>query len=95
MIDRWIDEDDCCDRECRECEKKQHTIDNAKDFLEGVIQALYSHKPLDVDALDNHLEELCAFLEVNMPKERIQVQRKQSELLKFAYDLTKQYAQTR
>lgn len=91
MLDRYIDEDYYEERVCRCCDKKQDKLESAKDFLEGVIEALYSETPLDVYQLEDHLEELCGYLDVKLPQKRLQIQRKQSELLQLAYHLTKQY----
>jgi hypothetical protein len=94
MIDRWIDPDEYEyeTRACVECEKKQELLDDAQHFLEAVIEALYSKKSLDIHLFEDHLDELCHRLKVPFPKEQIQIERKKTDLLKHAYELTKQFS---
>lgn len=74
---------DCpCDRpeyECSDCDEKESTIENSKEFLESIVNMLYSSEPLDLAKFEDHLDELCGYLDVKIGKGDLQIQRIQKE----------------
>ncbi len=62
--------------ECKACEGKENVLDVAKEFLESIVDMLYSKQPLDASEFECQLEELCYQLNVKMGDE-LQIERKQ------------------
>ncbi len=60
---------------CRQCEESQQKLDDAKEFLEGVVEKLYSRDTLDVLHLEFLLDELCFYLDVKSGIGDLQIQR--------------------
>ena len=54
---------DECD-ECKNCLHHEQSKDDCKDYLKGVIEQIYSDKPLDLAKLEFCLDNLCFHLEV-------------------------------
>ena len=63
---------------CLECEDKQRILDDAKDFLIGIVEQIYSRKELDTEILDHCIEHLCYTLNVKPPFGQIQVARRRN-----------------
>jgi len=48
-------------------------LDHAKDFLGGIVEAIYETG--DLDLLQHCLEELCVILDVNIPEGKLRIKR--------------------
>jgi hypothetical protein len=77
--DSWYEPDCEPDYECSHCDEKEKTLDNSKEFLESIVSMLYSKEPLDLLAFENHLDELCSYMDVTIDKGDLQVQRLQEK----------------
>lgn len=84
---------------CKHCEYNEQTLDEAKEFLEEVVQQLYSTDSLDIYKLEHCLDELCHMLKVKMNAGDIQVERKEKikifsrNLIKLNNDMLKNLTQ--
>ena len=92
--------DDCsAPTSCKQCEKSEQVLDDARDFLEHVVNQLYSTDKLDKAKLEKCLDELCWLLNVKTNDGFLQVERKSTksvffqDLMKLNNDLLKQVAQ--
>lgn len=65
--------DYCCD----ECEKKDYKLDNAKDFLTGIMDQLYGKEKFDLALLEFRLDELCHYLDVEPMPGDLQIEPKE------------------
>lgn len=65
--------------ECRDCEKKEGTMHEAKNYLESIVQMLYSKDMLDLHKFEDTLDELCHLLNVKLLPEDLQIQRRTKE----------------
>ena len=73
------DEPDCePEYECSACNGKENTLDTAKEFLESLVDMLYSKEALDLTDFEWKLDELCHYLNVKMIAGDLQIQRKQT-----------------
>ncbi len=63
------------ERECRKCEEKDQTLDEASEWLQEIVKQLYTKDALDVNHLENCLDELCHLLKVKMNTGDIQIAR--------------------
>lgn len=68
------------DGECFDCETKDRTIQNAQEFLEGIVEVLYRKEKINWMLLETYLEEICHYLNVKLPKEDLVVIREQSKI---------------
>lgn len=57
-------------------------VDAIESFMKDVLDHLFGEKELDEEGLYNSLEEICAHLELKMPKGELMVKRKYSGLSK-------------
>lgn len=65
----------------------KHTLSDAKEALQVVIQQLYGFDKLDISRLEDRLDELCHLLKVSFPGDRdlaIEEKKSSSELFEFA-----------
>lgn len=60
---------------CRKCEETEQKFDLAQGFLESLVEKLYSTQDLDLLTFENHLDELCHYLGVNIGKGELQINR--------------------
>lgn len=74
--DSWYEPDCYPEYECSGCDNKEKQLETAKEFLESVIQKLYSQNTLDVHELERDLDELCCALDVKLLPGELQIQRK-------------------
>lgn len=73
---RRLENDDFYEEnQCPDCVKHMNTIDEAKHFLEGVMEHLYGSGELNTLRLETNLEDLCYYLGVKVPENRINVAR--------------------
>lgn len=89
--DYFYEPDHCC----RQCDEKDQVIDESEEFLDEIVQQLYSKESLNKAVLQHCLEELCFRLKVKLPMGELQVDRKKSELFSLAVDLAKNHAAMR
>jgi hypothetical protein len=61
--------------ECYKCDEKDKQIDNAKEFLESIVEMLYSKEALDLAEFEDHLDELCAYMDVKIGQGDLQIRR--------------------
>jgi hypothetical protein len=61
--------------ECKQCAEKETALQEAREYLEGVIEQLYSKDKLDISTLEFNLDELCSFLGVKIGKDLPNIQR--------------------
>lgn len=75
--DSWYDDDRYDDSEikCDGCDDKQIIIDNAKNYLQLIIDVLYGEEKIDKAQLDDMIGDLCHELEMEMPIHLPKVQR--------------------
>ena len=76
MYNQWEPDSYEPDCYCNKCEEHEQKMDQVKDFVEGVIEQLYSTEKLDVSILEHCLDELCFLVEAKMNKGFLQVERK-------------------
>jgi hypothetical protein len=60
---------------CRHCEDKEQSLDCAKEFLETIVNMLYSKNTLNIESLEENLDQLCHFLRVKVKPGDLQIQR--------------------
>ena len=49
---------------------------DAREFMESIVEMMYSTDELDIDLFTWRLEEACAYLDVKFPLTDIQIKRK-------------------
>jgi len=72
----WYEPDCDYDVECDSCDKLNRKLDNAKDFLEGIMEIMYSKDRFDEATFESHLDELCSYLGVPMNLGELMIRRK-------------------
>lgn len=72
----WYEPDVEVEYCCKKCEEKDQTMDNAADFLTGIIEQLYSKTNFNSVEFEWILEQLCHYLKVKMPINELQICRK-------------------
>lgn len=72
----YFDEDPLIAHECYLCDDTYKKLDTAKYWLESIIEQLYSNDPIDPVKFEDHLEELCHQLEMNVPKSTLLIKRR-------------------
>lgn len=50
-------------------------LTNASEFLDGILEHLYGHKPLDKNNLEHCIEEICVILGNKYPKNDLTIKR--------------------
>lgn len=71
------DEDDFYEeRSCLECNEKGEIIEKAGEFLNSIINQLYTREELNTIELESNLDELCYLLDVNIGKGDLTIERK-------------------
>lgn len=84
--------------ECYRCEEKTGVLEDAKEFLQSIVDMLYSKETLNVAQFEDHLDELCHQLGVKMNSGDIQIQRlektKSISTVADALENWKQYTRT-
>lgn len=91
--DWWYEPDVEPEYTCYACDEKDKQIEFIADQMTAVIGLLYGKEKLDVAVLEDHLDEICHALDLKLPAEMPNIERKRSELFNFACDLTRVYAQ--
>lgn len=71
---------------CKQCEEKEQRIDDAREFLEGIIDHLYGSQPLDKVNLQHCIEELCHFLGVHFDRDELNIARNKSKIEPYLKD---------
>lgn len=66
--------------------------EDIKDWVKEILQHVYITG--DIQLFEGGLEELCALLDVKMPKTPMKLQKKGSDLFRFAAQLSGDYAAT-
>jgi hypothetical protein len=61
--------------QCSDCEPVEQKLNDAKEYLEAVVDMLYSKQPLDRGLLESNLDELCALIGIKIGVGELQVQR--------------------
>ena len=79
--------------ECRECLQKEQVFDSGNEYLQEIIDQLYSKEPLDKSKLEHCLDELCFLLKVKMKKTDLNIQRpeKQKDSFQSWIEFNNQY----
>ncbi len=67
--------------ECPACERKEETLNRTKEFLESIVNMLYSNKPLNLIEFENDLDELCHRMDVQIGFGDLQIQRKETKTI--------------
>lgn len=75
MLDCYL-ETDCYEDYCPKCEETENILYYSVEFLESVLEQIYSSKPLDPLLFEDHLGELCCYLKIKLPDGELQIQRK-------------------
>jgi hypothetical protein len=65
------------DYDCPGCEDKKNKLDNAADFLKGVLNQLYGAEDFEGDRLEYCLDELCTYLGVKIPDGDLMIKQKE------------------
>lgn len=73
-LDSWYEPEDQYECDCGNNSDKN--IESAKDFMEAIVEMMYSKKELNMDDFEGFLEEVCAHLDIDFPLEEIQIKRK-------------------
>jgi len=60
---------------CYDCEEKEKQLYRAKDWLESIVEQLYSKEELDLKRFEDHLDELCHQLDIKLENRLIMIQR--------------------
>lgn len=68
------------DRLCICCMDKIEDKKYASEFLEAIVEHLFSKEPINRDKLVFWFEELCAYLDVKMPDGMLDIKRKDSKV---------------
>ncbi len=66
--------------ECKDCLEKEQMFDEASEYLEEIVQQLYSKDPINYSDLEHCLDELCHYLKVKTIPGDLTICRKQEEL---------------
>jgi hypothetical protein len=61
---------------CFCCEHKEKTIDEAREFVTGIIESLFTTQPFNPNDFMFCLQELCYYLNVKFPEKDIVLNRK-------------------
>lgn len=72
----WFEPDCDYENECDGCDKLNKKLENAKEFVESLVEMMYSKEKLDVDLFTWRLEEACSYLDIGFPINDIQIKRK-------------------
>ena len=65
--------------ECYQCNEKEEQLENAKEFLESIVEMLYSREVLDLAKFEDHLDELCHQLDVKIGQGDLQIRRQEEK----------------
>lgn len=71
----YYEEDQCQMPECCGCKEHDKTIDNIKDFFEGILEILYTPNNLNIHDLEYFLEQIGADLGMKIPSGKIQIRK--------------------
>ncbi len=72
--DSWYEQEDQYDCNCGDDSYKK--LENAREFLESVVEMMYSKEKLNMEDFESHLEEACSYLDIGFPMGDIQIKRK-------------------
>lgn len=61
----WYDEQP--EYTCNDCDEKQSKLEDAQDFLKGIVDLLYGDKQFDLNHFEFCLDNLCSQLNVKLP----------------------------
>ena len=89
--DSWYEPDCEPDYECSACDEKEQTLDSAKEFLESLVEMLYSKEALDLNLFENHLDELCHQLDVKIGAGDLQIQRSKTTSIHTILPIVEQW----
>ena len=67
------------EHECKHCNEKEQTMDEAREFIQGIVEQIYSNKALEKGILEHCLDELCFLFNVEMAKGEMTIARKQND----------------
>ena len=68
---------------CRNCEEIDKKFDHAREYLNAIVKLLYIDQKIDCAKLEDNLEMLCNYLEVNTPVGLINICRSDTKIKKF------------
>ena len=86
-------DDPYCDKECFDCNQKEVKLDDAKYWLQAVLDYMYTDEVLHIDLFESCLEQLCRSLGMQIPDARLTMEKVGNTLLtpinpiKRTYDL--------
>lgn len=68
----WRHHDECNyggpDHNCPQCEVLNNLVDESREFIEEITKQLYGKEHLNLEMLENCLEEVCAYFDINFSK---------------------------
>lgn len=73
MYDDYTYDDICFT--CNYCEETQGNKDNIREFLQSIMNQLYSSEPLNVARLEDDFDNLCHQLDIKIMPGEMQIQR--------------------
>lgn len=71
--DWWYEPDDVDPRDDYVHVDDLPDLDHARDHMKAMFEILYGSK--DLDSLENHLEEICAVLEMKIPMDALKIRK--------------------
>lgn len=74
--DSWFEPDCDYEYDCDSCDRLHKKLENARDFMEAVVEMMYSKDKLNMDDFERCLEETCSYLDIGFPVDEIQIKRK-------------------
>lgn len=68
---------------CKKCEEKEQLLDEAAQFMQTIVEQLYSRDTLDKPVLQHCIEELCGILRVKNQHSILQIARHKPQSTKI------------
>lgn len=65
--------EDYCDVECSKCSETKEGFSTAGDRLLNLLKNLYTPGEFDKEDFEDNLKDLCDTLEINFPKDKLQI----------------------
>jgi len=65
---------------CKHCESNEQIIDEAREFVEEILEQLYGIKKFDPDNLQHCLSEVASYLKIKFKFGDLKIQEKKKEV---------------
>jgi hypothetical protein len=52
---------------------KPDDYEHVKDYMDGILKILYGKDPIDVRLLEEYLGEVCAVVDIRLPKSELKI----------------------